>query len=74
MPGVILLDRAILLAEQLLARPGAGWQVGNAKFLAAVGPEETLTYAFQPGRNGGLTFSVRAGGREFASGDLTPAP
>ena len=31
-PGVVLLDRAILFAEAMLGASGLNWQVGNAKF------------------------------------------
>lgn len=73
-PGVVLLDRAIVFAERLLAHPVAGWQVGNAKFLAPVGPGAVLVFAFAAGRTGGLVFRVYAGDREVASGSLAPAP
>jgi 3-hydroxymyristoyl/3-hydroxydecanoyl-(acyl carrier protein) dehydratase len=73
-PGVVLLDRAIVFAERLLVRPVAGWQVGNAKFLVPVGPGAVLVFAFAAGRTGGLVFRVHAGDREVASGSLAPAP
>ena len=49
-PGVVLLDHAIVLAGQLLGRPHeGGWQVAQAKFFVPVGPAQvTLTSAFQP--------------------------
>jgi 3-hydroxymyristoyl/3-hydroxydecanoyl-(acyl carrier protein) dehydratase len=72
LPGVVLLDRAILLAGRI--RSGAaGWQIGTAKFLSPVAPGEQLDFRFQAGPRGGLAFSVHgAGGRTVASGTLNP--
>ncbi len=72
-PGVVLLDRAILCAEQLLGQAVAHWQVGNAKFLSPVGPGETLSFALEQKASGAIAFTARAGdGRSVASGSLTP--
>lgn len=71
-PGVVLLDRAILFAEALLGRPGLAWQVGNAKFFSPVGPGETLVFALQAKASGAIAFTVRSTGRDVASGSLTP--
>ena len=73
-PGVVLLDRAILFAEQLLGRPVSHWQIGNAKFFSPVGPDETLTFALQTKASGAIAFTVQAGERNIASGSLTPPP
>lgn len=74
-PGVVLLDRAILFAEQLLgpAHPTGAWQVGNAKFFSPVGPGEALTFTFEQKASGSIIFKVRAAERDIASGSLTPA-
>ena len=72
MPGVVLLDRAILFAEELLSRPGLNWQVGNAKFFSPVGPEEALTFKLVQKPSGAIAFTVRAIDREVATGSLTP--
>lgn len=71
-PGVVLLDRAILFAEKLLGRPGLNWQVGNAKFFSPVGPEEALTFNLVHKPSGAIAFTVRAADREVAAGSLTP--
>lgn len=71
-PGVVLLDRAILFAEELLGRPGVNWQVGNAKFFSPVGPAETLLFTLSSKPSGAIAFTVRADEREVASGSLTP--
>lgn len=73
-PGVVLLDRAILFAERLSAQPISGWQVGNTKFLAPVGPGAELIFTFDAGRSGGLLFRVQTGERAVASGSLVPTP
>ncbi|UCV11644.1 hypothetical protein KI614_16155 [Dechloromonas denitrificans] len=73
-PGVVLLDQAIRFAEQLLERPVSGWQIGNAKFLSPVAPQEELTFSLLSKPSGAIAFTVRAAGRDVASGSLTPAP
>lgn len=71
-PGVVLLDQAILFAEELLGTEVGHWQVGTAKFLSPVGPAETLVFSLQPTPRGALAFTVRSGARDVASGSLTP--
>ena len=72
-PGVVLLDRAILFAEAMLNQPGLNWQVGNAKFFSPVDPEEALTFALTTKPSGAIAFTVRATERDVASGSLTLA-
>lgn len=72
-PGVVLLDQAILFAERLLGRPPGPWQIGNAKFLSPVGRAETLVFSLQPTPRGAIAFTVKCGARDVASGSLTPA-
>ena len=73
-PGVVLLDRAMASAETWLGRRVGGWQVGNAKFLSPVGPGETLVFTLGSTTGAGVSFSVHAGERLVASGNLTPSP
>ena len=70
-PGVVLIDRAILFAERLIGRADVCWQIANAKFLSPVGPGETLSFILEV-RGATISFSVRASGRAVASGSLTP--
>ena len=71
-PGVVLLDQAILFAEKMLGRAGLAWQVGNAKFLSPVLPGEVLTYVLQTKTSGSIVFVASSAGRDVASGSLTP--
>ena len=71
-PGVVLLDRAILFAERLLDRPTGPWQVGNAKFFSPVEPGEELVFTLETKASGAIAFNVRAAERTIASGSLTP--
>jgi len=71
-PGVVLLDQAILFAEKLLGAEVGHWQIGNAKFLSPVGPAETLVFSLQPTPRGAIAFTVKCGERDVASGSLTP--
>lgn len=72
-PGVVLLDQAILYAQQVAGRAVDAWQIGNAKFLSPVGPGETLVFSLAPTPRGAIAFTVRAADRDVASGSLTPA-
>jgi 3-hydroxyacyl-[acyl-carrier-protein] dehydratase len=71
-PGVVLLDQAILFAEKLSGKEAAHWQIGNAKFLSPVGPAETLVFSLQTTPRGSIAFTVKSGERDVASGSLTP--
>lgn len=71
-PGVVLLDQAILFAQRWLERPAQNWLIGNAKFFRPVGPGQALTFTFQLNKSGSVGFSVQAAGQEIASGSLTP--
>ena len=71
-PGVVLLDLALLFAQQHLDQCASGWQVRQAKFLSPCGPGDELVFAFSGGSGGVLTFTVRCAGRTMASGSLLP--
>jgi 3-hydroxyacyl-[acyl-carrier-protein] dehydratase len=71
-PGVVLLDQAILFAEKMLACPAGNWQVGNAKFLSPVVPGEVLTFDLNKKPSGAIAFAVHCEGRLVSSGSLTP--
>lgn len=71
-PGVVLLDRAMLCAQSLATSRDGRWQIGNAKFLSPVGPGEVLTFTLERKASGSVAFRVRAGDRDVASGSLTP--
>jgi|UPI000826ED83 3-hydroxymyristoyl/3-hydroxydecanoyl-(acyl carrier protein) dehydratase len=71
-PGVVLLDRAVQMAQRLRGGPLAGWQVTQVKFLSPCGPDDELVFALRDGARGGLAFSVHCGDREVASGGLLP--
>lgn len=72
-PGVVLLDQALLFAAQMRAEDGrAGWQVAQAKFFVPVGPGQTLRFALQTTPRGSVAFSVTCEGVEVATGSLVP--
>lgn len=71
-PGVLLLDHALLLAQAQLGRQPVGWKIGQTKFLSPCGPGDELVFAFQDGARDTLLFSVRCAGRDVASGSLQP--
>ena len=73
-PGVVLLDRALLLAQACDTLHQGGWQVGQAKFLSPCGPGDELVFALRSGSGSreGYVFTVRCGDRDVASGQLLP--
>jgi len=71
-PGVVLLDRAMLYAQTLATGHDGDWQIGNAKFLSPVGPGESLVFTLELKASGSIAFRTRAGDRDVASGSLTP--
>jgi len=73
LPGVVLLDETVRLAEQARGGSGVRWTVGAAKFLKPVQPGETLTLEHEPLPNGSIRFAVSSGGRAVAAGVLRPS-
>lgn len=71
-PGVVLLDRALRLAQARDPAHQGDWQVGQAKFLSPCGPGDELVFELRPAPRGGYTFTVRCGDRDVASGQLAP--
>jgi 3-hydroxymyristoyl/3-hydroxydecanoyl-(acyl carrier protein) dehydratase len=71
-PGVVLLDRALLYAATLVADSNGSWQIGHAKFFSPVGPLATLTFTLEAKASGSLAFRIRAGDRDVGAGSLTP--
>ena len=72
-PGVVLLDQALVCAQAHMAHGRASWQVTQAKFLSPCGPGDDLVFALQDGLRGGVSFVVRCGDRDVASGSLQPS-
>ncbi|WER48172.1 AMP-binding protein [Cupriavidus sp. WKF15] len=79
-PGVVLLDHAILQIGAALGHPLEVSQVGTVKFLSPVRPGERVEVAhqWQGGSTGAdmatIRFTLSAGGRDVASGTLSPRP
>jgi 3-hydroxyacyl-[acyl-carrier-protein] dehydratase len=71
-PGVVLLDRVVWLAQSQLGGAVPAWQVAQAKFLSPCGPGDELVFSLQDAPRGGLGFVVRCGARDVASGSLLP--
>lgn len=72
-PGVVLLDHALLLAAQMRGElPGGGWQIAQAKFFVPVGPSQVLRFVLQTTPRGTIAYSVSCEGREVAAGSLVP--
>ncbi|MBS0469247.1 MAG: beta-hydroxyacyl-ACP dehydratase [Proteobacteria bacterium] len=67
-PGVVLLDRSLLLAGSL--PPGRRWCIAQAKFLRPVGPGEVLRWSFTATSDTAQRFAIHAGDALVASGLL----
>jgi len=68
-PGVVLLDRVLVLAGQMTGRH-AGWRIDSAKFFQPVGPGAELVFELGTRPSGALAFTVRSGEAVVASGTL----
>lgn len=67
-PGVVLLDRALLLAEQIDS--ACRWDIVQAKFLWPVGPGATVRFALAQSRAELWLLEIRCGAQLVASGVL----
>ena len=70
-PGVVLIDRAILLASRLLNRSAITCRIANAKFFSPVGPGETLAFTLTAKAGGSLQCDIRCGERAVAAATLS---
>lgn len=68
LPGVALLDRALLDAARHFGLDAAMLRVASTKFLSPVAPGETLTLVLQRKANGSVQFDIRGKQRTVASG------
>ena len=74
-PGVVLLDHAVWLAQTALGQGPGACQITQAKFLSPCGPGDELMLTFRRSPRGALAFTVRCGERDVASGSLAaPIP
>ncbi|HQO29981.1 MAG TPA: hypothetical protein PKY22_10735 [Accumulibacter sp.] len=71
-PGVLLLDQAILYAEACQGGGARRWQIAQAKFFRPVAPDEKVHYQLRESR-GAWAFTARVDGAEVASGRLQAA-
>ena len=74
LPGVVLIDQALQLADGLLPAGCVIRGLGNAKFFEPVGPGTPLVFDYAPVSPKALAFAVRAGDRVVASGSFTLGP
>jgi acyl-coenzyme A synthetase/AMP-(fatty) acid ligase len=73
-PGVVLLDRALIAIGAALNRSFDRCRIQSAKFPSPAAPGETLDVAFHVASNGTIRFAVSAGQREVATGVLSAQP
>ena len=68
LPGVVLLDEALLALAALLGRAAATAQIKSAKFLSPVLPGENLRLDYSSTAAGVFRFELKAAERVVASG------
>lgn len=68
LPGVVLLDEALLALAALQGRAAATAQIKSAKFLSPVQPGESLRLDYSPTAAGVYRFELKAAERVVASG------
>jgi 3-hydroxyacyl-[acyl-carrier-protein] dehydratase len=73
LPGVVLLDEALLALESRGGGTSGRWQVGTAKFLSAVQPGEALVLEHEKLPNGSIRFTIKTADRPVASGIFVPS-
>lgn len=70
LPGVVLLDAALLALDARHPLPSRRAQLKSAKFLSPVLPGETLTLHYTGSPADGFRFDIRCGDRIAASGSV----
>ena len=73
-PGVVLLDHALIALGAALNLPLDACRIRSAKFLSPAAPGERLDVGFDTTPGGAIRFTVNAGGRAVASGVLSSVP
>ena len=71
LPGVVLLDEALLALAGLQGRAAAAAQIKSAKFLSPVQPGESLRLDYSATAAGVFRFELKAAERVVASGIVT---
>jgi 3-hydroxymyristoyl/3-hydroxydecanoyl-(acyl carrier protein) dehydratase len=71
LPGVVLLDEALLALAALQGRAAAAAQIKSAKFLSPVQPGESLRLDYSATAAGVFRFELKAAERVVASGIVT---
>lgn len=74
LPGVVLLDQALRLADGLLPPGSTIRGLGNAKFFQPVVPGTPLRFRYAPPTATALSFEIRHGDQLVASGSLSLGP
>jgi 3-hydroxyacyl-[acyl-carrier-protein] dehydratase len=74
-PGVVLLDQALLFAHAAIDASGGAslgvLHVSQAKFLKPTEPGDELVFTYTASSRGGLSFVVRCAGQDVASGSFS---
>ncbi|HEX5391778.1 MAG TPA: hypothetical protein VFW68_00755 [Rhodocyclaceae bacterium] len=69
-PGVVILDQALVFLSDAIGKPITHCKLGSAKFLNPVGPGETLAFQYAQ-RAGAIQVSVKRGEQPVATASIT---
>lgn len=69
-PGVVILDQALVFLSNALGKPIAHCKLGSAKFLNPVGPGKTLAFHYTE-RAGAIQVAVKRGEQTVATASIT---
>ena len=72
LPAVAILAEVLGAIETQTRTPPQQWTIANAKFVAVVGPNESLTLSHATSPSGTLRFDVRSPQGVVATGVLVP--
>lgn len=70
LPGVVLLDHMVWLAQEKSGGAIGPWRLTQAKFLSPCAPGDELLFAWHAAAGGAMAFKVRCAERDVASGNL----
>lgn len=73
LPGVVLLDEAVRVIERDLGTQAVCWRISSVKFLSPAAPGEALRLEHERLAGGGVRFTILAGERTVATGQLGSA-
>lgn len=73
LPGVVLLDEALVAIGAAIGRDAAACQISSVKFLSPIAPGEPVDLEFAAQENGAIRFDLFCDTRKVATGAIRVA-